>query len=135
MDTGIIPDTCVWIEFFRNPESELTLHLKKQIKQRRVAMTGIVLAEILQGIRTKKEAGIVKESLKKLPYLEMTRDAWEKAGELSRDLKRKGITVPLSDLIIASIAILGGCAVLTIDPHFQQVLGLKLDDLTVKAGK
>lgn len=135
MVTGIIADTCVWIEFFRNPESELTLHLKEHIKERKVAMVGMVLAEILQGIRAKKEAGIVKESLKKLPYLEVTWDAWEKAGELSRDLRRKGITIPLSDLIIASIAILGGYAVLTIDPHFQHVPALKLDDLRMKAGK
>ncbi len=135
MDTEIIADTCVWIEFFRNSESELTFQLKGHIKKRNVLMTGMVLAEILQGIKTKKEAGIVKESLKKLPYLEMTRDAWEKAGELSRDLRRKGTTIPLSDLIIASIAILGGYAVLTIDPHFQHVPALKLDDLRMKAGK
>ncbi|HEA68798.1 MAG TPA: PIN domain-containing protein [Desulfobacterales bacterium] len=135
MDTGIIADTCVWIEFFRNRESELTRHLKEHIKERKVTMVGMVLAEILQGIRTKKEAGIVKESLKKLPYLEATWDAWEKAGELSRDLRRKGTTIPLSDLIIASIAIIGGNAVLTIDPHFQHVPGLKLKDLPLQRRK
>ena len=80
-------------------------------------------------------AGIVKESLKKLPYLEVTLDAWEKAGELSGDLRRKGITIPLSDLIIASIAILSGYAVLTIDPYFQQVPGLRLNIFSMMAGK
>jgi predicted nucleic acid-binding protein len=125
MDTGIIADTCVWIEFFCNPESQLTLHLKEHIKERKVVMVGMVLAEILQGIRTKKEAGSVKDSLKRLPYLEMTRAAWEKAGELSRDLRRRGITIPLSDMIIASLAITEGCEVLTVDPHFQHVPGLK----------
>ena len=125
MDTGIIADTCVWIEFFRNPESGLTLQLKEHIKERKVVMVGMVLAEILQGIRTKKEARIVKESLKKLPYLEVTWDTWEKAGVLSRDLRRRGITIPLSDMIIASLAIVGGYEVLTVDPHFQHVPGLK----------
>ncbi len=28
MNTGIIVDTCVWIEFFRRPASELSVHLK-----------------------------------------------------------------------------------------------------------
>ena len=129
MDTKIIADTCVWIEFFRNPDSELTLHLKEHIKERKVVMVGMVLSEILQGIRTKKEAVRVKESLKRLPYLEVTRDAWEKAGELSRDLRRRGTTIPLSDMIIASLAIAGGCEVLTVDPHFQHVPGLKLDEM------
>jgi predicted nucleic acid-binding protein len=127
MDTGIIADTCVWIEFFRNPESDLTLQLKEHIKEREVVMVGMVLAETLQGIRTKKEARRVKENLKKLPYLEVTWDAWEKAGELSRDLRRRGITIPLSDMIIASLAIVEGCEVLTVDPHFQHVPGLKLN--------
>ena len=116
----------VRIEFFRNPESELTLHLKGHIKERKVVMVGMVLAEILQGIRTKKEGTRVKESLKRLPYLEVTWDAWEKGGELSRDLRRRGITIPLSDLLIASLAIVEGYEVLTVDPHFQHVPGLKL---------
>jgi predicted nucleic acid-binding protein len=72
----------------------------------------------------------VKESLKKLPYLEMTRDIWEKAGELSAFLRRKGITIPLSDLIVSAVAISGGYEVFTIDPHFEQVHGLKLHNLS-----
>ncbi|MFH1932208.1 MAG: PIN domain-containing protein [Pseudomonadota bacterium] len=89
-------------------------------------MVGTVLAEILQGIKVQKEARLVKESLNKLPYLEMTRDIWEKAGEISASLRRKGVTIPLSDLIISALAISGGYEVFTIDPHFEQVHGLKL---------
>lgn len=88
-------------------------------------MVGTVLAEILQGIKVQKEARLVKESLNKLPYLEMTRDIWEKAGEISASPRRKGITIPLSDLIIAALALSGGYEVFTIDPHFEQVHGLK----------
>lgn len=126
MNTGIIADTCVWIEFFRRPESDLTVHLKGLLRERRVAMVGMVLAEILQGIKVQKEAGLVKESLKKLPYLEMTRDIWEQAGKISAVLRKKGLTIPLSDLIIASLALSSGYQVLTIDPHFEQVQGLNL---------
>ncbi len=56
----------------------------------------------------------------------MTRDIWEKAGELSAFLRRKGITIPLSDLIIAALAISGRYEAFTIDPHFEQAHGLKL---------
>ena len=69
---------------------------------------------------------LVKESLNKLPYLEMTRDIWEKAGEISASLRRKEITIPLSDLIIAALAVSRGYEVFTIYPHFEQVHGLKL---------
>ena len=47
MSTGIIVDTCVWIEFFRKPESEPTVRLNGLLRERRVRMVGMVLAEIL----------------------------------------------------------------------------------------
>lgn len=128
MSTGIIADTCIWIDFFRKPDSELTLHLKGLIRERKVTMTGMVLAEILQGIKSQKESRLVKESLDKLPYVEMSRDAWEKAGEISASLRRKGITIPLSDLIVASLAISEDCEVFTVDSHFEHVKELKRYD-------
>lgn len=128
MNTGIIVDTCVWIEFFRKPESELTTQLKSLIRKRRVIMVGMVLAEVLQGIKVPKEAKIVKQHLEKLPYIEMRREAWEKAGEMSASLRSKGITIPLSDLIIAALAILSDNELLTIDPHFKNMKELKLYD-------
>ncbi len=126
MNTGIIVDTCVWIEFFREPESEITLRLKDLLRERKVIMIGMVMAEILQGVKAPKEAGLVKQNLEKLPYLEVTRDTWKSAGEISASLRSAGVTIPLSDLIIAAMALSGEHEVFTIDPHFNKVEGLKL---------
>jgi predicted nucleic acid-binding protein len=130
MNTGIIVDTCVWIEFFRKPESELTRHLKGLLRERKVIMVGMVMAEILQGVKDPKEANLVKQSMGKLPYLEMTRDIWVTAGETSASLRRTGITIPLSDLIIAAIALFGNHEIFTIDQHFNEVDGLRLHNIT-----
>jgi len=129
MNTGIIVDTCVWIEFFREPESELTLHLKGLLRERKVIMVGMVMAEILQGVKAPKEANLVKQSLEKLPYLEITRDIWEAAGEISASLRGTGVTIPLSDLIIAAVALSGGHEIFTIDPHFFKVDRLRLHNV------
>ena len=129
MNTGIIVDTCVWIEFFREPESELTLHLKGLLRERKVIMVGMVMAEILQGVKAPKEANLVKQSLEKLPYLEVTRDTWESAGEISASLRGTGVTIPLSDLIIAAVALSGDHKIFTIDPHFYKVDGLRLHNV------
>ena len=56
----------------------------------------------------------------------MTRDIWEKAAGILTSLRRTGIKIPLSDLLIASLAISAGYEVFTTDPHFEQVHGLKL---------
>lgn len=126
MSTGIIVDTSVWVEFFRRPDAAVTLHLKKLLRERKVVMVGMVLAEILQGIRAPKETSLVRERLRELSYIETTRDEWEKAGEISASLRRKGITVPLSDIIVAAPALSRGLEVFTTDPHFEQIPGLKL---------
>jgi predicted nucleic acid-binding protein len=130
MNTGIIVDTCVWIEFFREPESEFTLHLKGLLLERKVIMVGMVMAEILQGVKAPKEANLVEQSLAKLRYLEITRDIWVTAGEISASLRSTGITIPLSDLIIAAIALSGNHEIFTIDPHFNKIDGLRLHNIT-----
>lgn len=126
MSTGIIVDTSVWVEFFRAPSSPLTRHLLGLLRSNRVVLVGMVLAELLQGIRNSKEAARVRRSLEALPYTETTRSAWQMAGEVSAALRRKGVTVPLSDLVIAAVALGEDCELFTVDPHFELVPQLKL---------
>jgi hypothetical protein len=126
MDTRIIVDTAVWIEFFRNPQSPHSNHLKDLLRQRRVVMVGMVLSEIVQGVKAPREADLVLTSLTKLPYSEMTKDRWQQAGEISASLRKKGTTLPLSDLIIAACALAEGGEIYTLDPHFKRIPGVKL---------
>ncbi|MBN1104573.1 MAG: PIN domain-containing protein [Deltaproteobacteria bacterium] len=122
----MIVDTCVWIEFFRGPESDVARALRGQLMERRVVMVRMVLAEILQGIRNVKEAQAVKEALGRLPCLEITREMWEKAGDLSASLRKRGKTIPLSDLVIAAAALSAGHEVFTVAPHFGEIEGMRL---------
>ena len=126
MDTRIIVDTTIWIEFFRNPESTVANHLKDLLRQRRVIMVGVVMAEILQGVKVPNEADLVLTSFAKLPYSEMTKDRWQQAGEISASLRKKGTTIPLSDLILAACALAEGHEVYTLDPHFKRIPGVTL---------
>lgn len=66
----IIVDISVWIEFFRNSDSQISNHLIQLLRSGKVVMTGMVLAEILQGIKTSREAKSVKKSLDTLPFIE-----------------------------------------------------------------
>jgi predicted nucleic acid-binding protein len=126
MDTRIIVDTTIWIEFFRSPDSTVANHLKDLLRQRRVVMVGMVMAEILQGVKAPKEANLVLTSFTKLPYSEMTKDRWQQAGEISASLRKKGTTIPLSDLVIAACALAEGYEVYTLDPHFKRIPGVKI---------
>jgi len=89
-----------------------------------VALVGAVLAELLQGCRSRKEREEVEEGLLALPYLEMTRETWIMAGEIASPLLRKGVTLPMSDLVVAAIALEHRCRVYSLDAHFEKIPGL-----------
>ena len=92
-------------------------------------MTGMVLAEILRGIKSPKEARLVSSNLESLPFVEAKRKVWQHAGEASAALRKKGLTIPLSDIIIASTAISERYDIFTMDPHFEKIPGLILHKL------
>jgi predicted nucleic acid-binding protein len=56
----------------------------------------------------------------------VTDELWKRAGLLGLDLRRNSVILPLSDLVIAAVAIHHGMEVYSTDPHFQQIPGLRL---------
>ncbi len=122
----VVADTSVWIEYFRGGDEAVRAPLRGLIKAEQAVLVGVVLAELLQGCRTPKEADTILANLGGLRFLETTFSTWKRAGELSATLRRKGITVPLSDMIIAALAMEHNCEVYTLDPHFKQIPGLRL---------
>ena len=122
---GILADTTVWIEFFRT-RSKTGDILESLIKEGAVWLCGIVLFEILQGVRTEEEKANVSEMLSDLPYVEMSQPLWQKASEISASLRKNGLNLPLSDILIAAVAIRNNFSVFTLDKHFEQIPGVKI---------
>jgi predicted nucleic acid-binding protein len=54
----------------------------------------------------------------------MTDALWIKAGRLSAQLRKTGQTLPLSDIIIATLALEHSFSLLTVDRHFDAIPGL-----------
>jgi len=121
----VIADTCIWIEFFRT-KSEISNRLRDLISKNLVAGIGIIIAELLQGIKTNKEREIIKEIFNTIEYLEITKDIWLESGNLARELRSQGKTVPLSDIIIACCAKKQKYQIFTIDKHFQIIPDIEI---------
>lgn len=126
MPVKLLPDTCVWIDFFNGRNTTLTVQLEQALLQDEAYTCGVVLYELLQGIRTPGEDEQVRTAFDALTMLEVSTKTWVAAAKLSADLRRQGITLPLSDIIIASVAIEHTLTVMTVDHHFQQIPGLSL---------
>jgi predicted nucleic acid-binding protein len=122
----VIADTSVWIPFFNRPNSKEKATLDLLIDADEVALVGVILAELLQGCRSREERDELAEGLLALPYLEVNQTTWLKAGDLAWALLRKGVTLPLSDLVIAALAIEHHCRVYSLDLHFKKIPDLLL---------
>lgn len=118
----VVVDTSIWIDFFRDPTEEVSGKLEELIRdQNRVAICGIILQEILQGIREQKIYELTRQRLLFLPFLDASREVHLLASSLYRDLRKKGVTVSSTDAAIAAVAIHHGFPVFTHDEHFTEI--------------
>ena len=121
----VLIDTCIWVGFFNRAQSTERMTVDPLLDDDRAAITEMVLAEILQGFRRDDQADWVASSLKGLHALEPTWDDWRFVAKLGRQLIASGHRLPLTDPAIAAIALRNDCFVLTTDPHFDLIAGLK----------
>lgn len=122
----VVADTSVWIEYFSGGEESVRAALRALIRSGQAVVVGVVLAELLQGCRTKKDSAMILSTLTGLRFLETNFSTWQRTGELGSSLQQRGITLPISDLVIASAAIEHDCPVFTLDAHFRQIPGVRL---------
>ncbi|MBN2383591.1 hypothetical protein JXQ70_11995, partial [bacterium] len=54
-------------------------------------------------------------------FLETTEATYAQTARISYDLRRKGLTIPLSDLIITAHCLSNNLTLLTRDNHFQMI--------------
>jgi len=121
----ILADTSVWIEFFKK-DSEIGDKLSSLLAEGSVTICGIVIFELLQGIKSDKEKSIILNAISELPYIEMNKALWEKSATLSSTLRKKGIVIPLSDILITAISLEYDLSIFTLDKHFENIPNIKL---------
>ena len=121
----VLVDSSAWIHYLRSGEGVLSTFLERLLDENRVALCGIVLTEVRQGLRA-HEQGEVLELFETLPYLETTRDDYERAGALLAGLQRRGMTIPAPDGVIAALCLEHELELLEFDKHFGHVEGLKV---------
>jgi len=80
----------------------------------------------MQGVKSEPEKTKITDALSNIRYLEMTKSLWQKSADISTSLKKKGLTLPLSDIFIASIALEHNLSAFTFDKHFEQIPGVNI---------
>lgn len=132
----IVADTSVWVEFFRGSGHPAAAKLKGLLERRAdVAITEVVLMEVLAGRRSGAHAEEARAQLIALPVLRLEGTAdFETAAAIYRACRDSGHTIRSQpDLLIAVPAIRHGASVLHNDRDFEVIArhsGLKLEPLT-----
>ncbi|CAN5843528.1 type II toxin-antitoxin system toxin ribonuclease VapC11 [soil metagenome] len=117
----ILVDTSCWIEYFNRPGTPSATAVEDAIREDRAALTGVVLAEISQGAKNKEELHHLRASLGAVRYVDTSLELYERAGDIAFELRRRGVTVPITDCMFAAAAESVGGNILTLDGHFMQI--------------
>ncbi len=120
----IVVDTTVWIDLLRGNEAPGANRAASLIADGApVALTDVVLAEVLQGLASEREARRVERHLRAFPIVRLEGlDDFVLAAELYRRARRAGVTVRKTlDCLIAAPCVRTGAPLLHADADFDRL--------------
>lgn len=86
-----------------------------------VAVCGMIALELLGGTKSDKEYLRLKSRLDSLFYIESDKLLWDHSSKLAFDLKRKGVSIPYADIVIAASAQKERAILVHADSHFDSI--------------
>ena len=117
----VVVDTTVWIDYFGGVANPETDWLHAALDRDRLALTDLILCEVLQGVRDERVAKDVERQLVKLEVFDTGGvDIARNAARNSRALRSRGYTVRKTiDCLIATFCIREHHALLHRDRDFD----------------
>jgi predicted nucleic acid-binding protein len=120
----IVVDTSVWIDVLNEnatPQAERCVELIESGEP--IALTDVILTEVLQGLRSDDEAQMVERHLRAFPILRLEGlDDFVLAAELYRTARHAGVTVRKTlDCLIAAPCVRTNAPLLHADSDFDRL--------------
>lgn len=126
----IVADTSVWIEYLRRGQAGWAWELDELLARGELMMCGPVLAELVAGVPGERRSDYAVR-LRALPWSDLDRGGWLRAGLVRGDLRRSGFTASLIDVLIAVSAARAGAALWTADAAHERITAA-MSDLTIR---
>lgn len=130
----IVVDTSVWIDHLNDVVTPEVKILRGLVGRGSILVGDVILCEILQGLRSDREALLVERALRRFEIAPMLDpDLAVRAAAFYRRLRTKGVTIRKTiDLIIGTFCIARGHVLLHADRDFDPMkdhLGLRVLDV------
>ena len=120
----ILVDSTNYISWMRQGKNPVRI-LAPYVRSGEIVSCGIIRIEVLRGLikpRVKTEIGLLLDTIREIA---LTRDLLAEVAEQASSLDRTGRILPITDLMIAACARRADATVITEDPHFEQIPGLR----------
>jgi predicted nucleic acid-binding protein len=116
----LLVDSSVWIYRSRQIETDSTRFVDHRDGQEEIAVTGVIVQEVLQGARSDAGFEALRNMLFAMPLLEPREfSTYEIASQLYRRARQKGFTIRSSnDCLIAAVALEHGALLVHNDSDF-----------------
>ena len=120
----ILVDSSVWIDHLNDAATQAVRRLRELIPVRPLLVGDLILCEVLQGLRSEREARLVERALRRFATVSLLDpDLAVKAATNYRSLRAKGITIRKTvDLIIGTFCIERGHVLLHDDRDFEPMV-------------
>lgn len=116
----ILIDTSAWLHALRKQfHPAVKERIYSILAESEVAIIGIIKLELLGGAKTEQEYKRIKNRLDALYFIESSEDLWDFSSLLAFKLRRKGITIPYTDIYIAASAVSSHAVLVHADSHFE----------------
>ncbi len=121
----VLVDTSSWIHFLRvNGDAAVRARVVSALEAGDARWCPLVRLELWNGAGGERERKVLREFERVVPELAITGDVWSTAYELGRRCRAAGVTVPATDLLIASCARVHGASLEHADADFNLIASL-----------
>ncbi|MBI4311011.1 MAG: PIN domain-containing protein [Chloroflexi bacterium] len=123
---SVLIETSAWVRYLRRRDPVVQNAVAGLVQSGRAVVCGTVLTELIGGERNPVNQERVRSLLQAARHIEFDEETWFRAGVLLAYLRQRGAAIPTPDALIAALALQHGCALYTLDGHFQHVQDLQL---------
>ena len=129
---NVLVDTSVWSLALRRTTQQSGPHLAllgEAVRQRRIALLGIVRQEVLSGIRHAQQFERIRDDLREFNDTPLEMEDHETAAHFFNVCRAKGIQSSVVDLLICAVSYRRKFPILTTDKdfaHFAKHLPIRL---------
>lgn len=116
----VLIDTSIWVRYLRRGvDPRLVRRVREWLDAGQVAITEIIHLELLPASRSEAEFARLSATLDALHLLPADAAIWQAAARNRFALRRAGVIVPPTDLLIATVAQQSGARLAHWDQHYE----------------